>query len=165
MITYACVVVDFRPQKPDPNRVCITTRGNLIHYPGELSTRTANLTILKILCNSVVSTKDTKYMCLDIKNFYLGTPLEEYEYMSIPLVLFPQHTIDQYDLNTQAKNEQVYVEIRKAIYGLPQAGILANKLLKECLCLHGYYEVPQTWCVWYLVVSMRMYALLEELVD
>ena len=30
------------------------------------------------------------------------------------------------------------------MYGLPQAGILANKLLKTCLALHGYNEQPHT---------------------
>ena len=30
------------------------------------------------------------------------------------------------------------------MYGLPQAGILANKLLKERLLEHGYYEVQHT---------------------
>ena len=33
VITYARIVVDFRPPKPDPNRVRITVGGNLIHYP------------------------------------------------------------------------------------------------------------------------------------
>jgi len=56
----------------------------------------------------------------------------------------PQHTIDQYDLNNKAKNGHVYVEIRKAIYGLPQAGTLANKLLKERLPPKGYFDVPHT---------------------
>ena len=142
------MVVDFHPQKPDPNRVRIIAGGNLIHYPGELTTRTANLTTSKILWNSVVSTDDAKYMFIDIKNLYLGTPLERYEYMSIPLQLFPQHTIEQYNLRTHAKNGQVYIEIRKAIYGLPQAGILANKLLPERLRPHGYFEVPYTPGLW-----------------
>ncbi len=30
------------------------------------------------------------------------------------------------------------------MYSLPQAGILANKLLKKCLAIHGYYEQPHT---------------------
>ena len=34
VVTYARVVVDFRPQKEDPNRVRITAGGNLIKYPG-----------------------------------------------------------------------------------------------------------------------------------
>jgi hypothetical protein len=40
-VTYARIVVDYRPQKADPNRVHITVGGNLIDYPGELTTRTA----------------------------------------------------------------------------------------------------------------------------
>jgi hypothetical protein len=40
-VTYARVVVDFCPQKSDPHCICITARGNLINYPGELSTHTA----------------------------------------------------------------------------------------------------------------------------
>ena len=36
------------------------------------------------------------------------------------------------------------MEIRKAIYGLPQDGSLANKLLKERLARAGYFEVTHT---------------------
>jgi hypothetical protein len=36
------------------------------------------------------------------------------------------------------------VEIRKGIYGLPQAGILAKKLLDERLLDEGYYPAPNT---------------------
>ena len=37
-ITHARVIVDFRPQKVDPHRIRITAGGNLINYPGELTT-------------------------------------------------------------------------------------------------------------------------------
>ena len=47
VVTYARIVVDFCPQKKDPNRVLITAGGNRIKYPGELTTRTADLTTLK----------------------------------------------------------------------------------------------------------------------
>ena len=40
------------------------------------------------------------------------------------------------------------MEIRKAIYGLPQAGVLANKLLKKRLAPEGYYEMPHTPGMW-----------------
>ena len=40
------------------------------------------------------------------------------------------------------------MEIRKAIYGLPQAGVLANKLLKKRLATSGYYEIPHTQGPW-----------------
>ena len=50
VVTYARIVVDYRPQKSDPNRVRITVGGNLLKddYPGELTTRTADLTTSKI---------------------------------------------------------------------------------------------------------------------
>jgi hypothetical protein len=88
-VTYTRVVVDYRPQKPDPNRVRITAGGNLISYPGEVTTRTADLTTSKILWNSVLSTLDAKYMCIDIKNFYLYAPLDRYEYMRFQLSFLP----------------------------------------------------------------------------
>ena len=48
-ITYARVVPDYREQKEDPYRVCITAGGNLRKYEGELTTRTADMITLKIL--------------------------------------------------------------------------------------------------------------------
>ena len=74
-VTYTRIVVDFRPQKADPNRVRITSGGNLIVYPDELTTRTADLITTNIMWNSVLSTQGARYMCIDIKNMYLATPL------------------------------------------------------------------------------------------
>ena len=162
VVTYARIVVDFRPQKKDPNRVRMTAGGNLIKYPGELTTRTADLTTSKVIWNSVLSTKDAKFMGIDIKNFYLGTPLERYEYMRLPLSIFPQHVIDQYRLNENAKGGFVYVEIRRAIYGLPQAGILANKELRKRLSPAGYYEVAHTPGLWRHVTRPVQFTLVVD---
>jgi hypothetical protein len=141
-ITYTRVVVDFCPQKADPHRIHITAGGNLINYPGELTTQTANLTTSKLMWNSVLSTKGAKYMCLDIKNFYLTAPLDRYEYMKMPLSLFPSWTKEQYNL------DKLDLEMRRAVWGLPQAGILANKLLRKRLLPHGYYECKHTPGLW-----------------
>ena len=85
-VTYARIVIDYSPQKDDPNRVRITVGGNLIDYPDGLSTRTADLTRTKILWNSVISTPNAKYMCADIKSFYHETPLDRYECMKMKLL-------------------------------------------------------------------------------
>ena len=162
VVTYASVVVDFRPQKKDPNRVRITAGGNLIKYPGELTTRTADLTTSKVLWNSILSTKDAKFMGIDIKSFYLETPLDRFEYMRMPLSLFPQHTIDQYDLARKAKNGYVFWEIRKAIYGLPQAGALANKLLRKRLAPAGYMECAHTPGLWRHVTRPVQFTLVVD---
>ena len=74
--------------------------------------------------------------------------MEEYEYMLMTLHLFPQHTIYQYKIQENAQNGKVYLEVRRAIYGLPQAGALANKQLKKFLAPDGYYEVAHTPGIW-----------------
>jgi hypothetical protein len=99
--------------------------------------------------NSVLSTEGAKYMCLDIKNFYLTNPLDRYKYMKMPLSLFPSWTREQYNLGKLAKNGFVYLEMRRAVWGLPQTGILANKLLRKRLLPHGYYICNHTPGLWW----------------
>ena len=106
--TYARIVVDFRPQKEDRNGVRITTGENLIQYAGDLTTRMADLTVTKMIWNSVVSTPGAKYAAFDVGDFYLETPLDEYEYMKIPLDLYPQWTRDQYNWDKHAYKGYVY---------------------------------------------------------
>ena len=92
-----------------------------------MSFPTAGLETAKLNWNSVVSTALAKYMCIDIKNFYLTAKLDYYEYMPIPLTYFPKWIVKQYDLNLHALNSKVHLELRCTDWGLPQASILANK--------------------------------------
>jgi hypothetical protein len=130
-ITYGRIVVDIRPQKEEQERTRLTAGGNLIDYPGDCSTKTAGLTTAKLLFNSTISTPQARVMCLDVKNFYLNTPMQRYEYMRLPLIIIPDEIIEAYNLKAIARDGWVHIEIRKGMYGLPQAGILANKLLQE----------------------------------
>ena len=66
-VTYTIIVVDYRAQKKDPNRVIITAGVNLIKYPYELTTRTADLTTSNIMWNSVISTPGARFACSDAK--------------------------------------------------------------------------------------------------
>jgi hypothetical protein len=70
-VTYARIVINHRPQKDNPNKVCITVGGNLIDYPYDLTLRTANIVSTKIMWNSVISTLGAKFGGADIKNMYL----------------------------------------------------------------------------------------------
>ena len=123
----------------------ITAGGNIIKYPGGLTTRTADLTTSKILWNSVLITQDAKYMCIDIKNFYFGTPLDIFEYMQIPLTMFPDHVAQQYQLWGKEKNGFIYVKIRNAIYGLPQAGVLRLDWASMSKTCWAQYMVLPPW--------------------
>ena len=58
-------------------------------------------------------------MCCDIKKFYLGTPIGQYEYLWLTLNIIPEGKIKQYNLRDMDKNGHVYVEIRKVMYVLP----------------------------------------------
>jgi hypothetical protein len=64
--------------------------------------------------------------------------------MKMPIALFPTDIIEYYRLNEKVLNGYVYIEIQKGMYGLPQAGILANNLLKERLARHEYFKQPHT---------------------
>ncbi len=48
----------------------------------------------------MVSTENVRYVCLNIKRFYLAVALEYFKYMKIPMTLFLAWTIEQYNLNT-----------------------------------------------------------------
>jgi hypothetical protein len=126
----------------------MTVGGNLIDYLFELMTSTADMVSSKILWNSVISTKGAHFAGANINNMYLETPLDRFEYMKMPIALIPANIIAHYNLNKKVLDGYVYMEIRKGMYGLPQAGILTNKLLKKRLVRHGYFEQPHTLGLW-----------------
>jgi hypothetical protein len=120
----------------------------MLDHSGDVSTSTADITTFKILINSTLSTKDSAMMMMDIKNYYLGTPLPQFEYKKMLLSRFPEEIIQSYNLNNLAVDGWVYIEIRKGMYGLKQAGLVANKLLKTLLAPFGYYPARQTPGLW-----------------
>ena len=149
--TYARIVVAFCLQEDDPNHVRITIGDNLIKYPGKLTMQTANMTTNKLLWNSVINTEDSCYVCADIKGFYLKTPLDRPEYTKMALDLIPEEFQVAYDLKAKALGGYICMEINKGMYGLPQACILTNKLLKKRLAQFGYFEMPHTPGLWMYV--------------
>jgi hypothetical protein len=116
--------------KQEIERTRLTVGGDQIEYPGDKFTCSAGLTTSKILINSVLSTKGTRFMVVDIKNFYLNTPLTRFKYMVINLSSLTHDIINEFGLLELAHDGRVYIEIQKWMYGLPQTGILANELLQ-----------------------------------
>ena len=101
-------------------------------------------------------------MSLDIKNFYLSTPMERYEYVLLKLDDLPTEIQMQYGLCEKADREgYVHIEVRKGMHGLPQADILAQKLLKQRLNKHGYFQnkaVPGSWTLKLRPISFTLVA-------
>ena len=88
-------------------------------------------------------------MSLDISNFYLMAPMTRYEYVRMKLEDFPEDIIEEYKLRDIATADGcVIAECRKCVYGLPQAGILANKYLEKRLNEYGYYQSDFTNGLW-----------------
>jgi hypothetical protein len=75
--------------------------------------------------------------------------LEYFEHMRMPLELFPIWILEQYNLRILAYKGFVHLEMQRAVWGLPQAGILANKRLQCKLAPFGYFKHVSTPGLWY----------------
>eukprot|EP00804_Cyclotella_cryptica_P028785 CCRYP_018721-RB/>CCRYP_018721-RB protein AED:0.41 eAED:0.41 QI:0/0/0/1/0/0/3/0/816 len=148
-VTYGRFVCNVRPEKAEPNHTRFTVGGDRINYPGEVATPTAKMLTAKLLFNSIISTPGSKFMTMDISNFYLMTPLPRPEYLRLKLSDIPTEIIREYRLDLFAEPDgTIYVLVRLGMYGLPQAGLLANELLEKRLNAHGYHQsklVPGLW--------------------
>jgi hypothetical protein len=113
-----------------------------------VATSTADITTFKKCINSTLTTQDAEMMMMDIKNCYVGTPLPRYEYMRMLLSRFLEEIVNKYNLTTLAVDSWVYIEIRKGMYGLRKAGLLANQILQKLLAPFGYYPAWHTPCLW-----------------
>ena len=93
-ITYGQRVCNYREGKEDPNRERLVVGGDKIKSTIDCGTPTADLFTVKLLLNSVVSTEGSKFFTLDIKNFYLNTPMERFEYMRLKMEDIPENVIE-----------------------------------------------------------------------
>jgi hypothetical protein len=99
---------------------------------------------VKLLLNSVISTPDAEFMTLNIQEFYLNTPMKQAEYGRVALRDIPKAIIEHYGLELLANDTFIYSEIIKGMYGLPQAGILANDDHFLHLNRNGYIQSAHT---------------------
>ncbi len=123
--------------------------GDQVHYPGNAGTPTADLLTIKPLINSIISTQGAKFMTMDIKDFYLNTLMVQYEYMRLKISDMPNDVIEHYKLHDNVTPDgHIYCEIQKGMYGLLQAGIIAQELLADRLKQHGYTQSKTTPGLW-----------------
>ena len=147
-MAYSKIVVVERPQKQEKQRTRLTVVGTFIDYPWDKAVPTSDLTTAKLLFNSVLSTTGATFHGGDLKNFYLNTPMDRPEFMKLKFTLIPDEIVTAYNLHDFEEDGWVYVRIDLGMYGLPQAGILANKLLAKRLATAGYYQCQYTPGLW-----------------
>ena len=97
-VVYLNIVVDIRDHKTVKERVHIVVGGDQSDFKGETITCTVDVTTVKMHLQIVLSTVGGKYMGLDLKYFYLATPMEEYKYARIKAEYIPKETMDKYHL-------------------------------------------------------------------
>ena len=66
-------------------------------------------------------------MTINISNFYLNSPLPRPEFVKIKINNIPEEIIKEYKLRDKVTpHGYVYIMATKGMYGLPQAGLIAN---------------------------------------
>jgi hypothetical protein len=159
--TYARFVATERPHKTETKRVHLAVGGNLIHYQNKVSTPTADLSSVKMLLNSVISTPHAHFATFDLNDFYLGTPMTRKEYMHISINSIPKSMVDQYHLLDLVHNDFILVEISRGMYGLSQAGILAYNQLVTHFATHRYTPCTHTPGLWTHVTHYITFCIIE----
>ena len=88
-------------------------------------------------------------MSADLKDFFLATPMAGNEYMKVKIKYFPPDIIQRYNLQQLVTSEgYVFIKIKKGMYGLKQAALLAYNNLKQTLAPYGYHPVEGTVGLW-----------------
>ena len=150
-ITYATFVIDYRPLKSEPYRICITVGGDRLTYADDAGSPAANMIETKVLVNSTISDakRGSRFMSVDLKDFLLTTSMEGEEYMKVNYKYFPKDIRKRYDLaNKVSSSGHIYIKMKMGMYGLKQAAILAYENLKQNLAQDRYKPVVGTVGMW-----------------
>ena len=149
--TYASFVCDKRPLKPEPNRVRIVVGGDRLTYGDDAASPATDLLETKVLLNSTISEahKGARFISADLKDFFLASPMKKPEFMKVHISKFPPDIIQKYNLELlQDEQGFIYIKIKKGMYGLKQAAILAYLQLVKFLQAYGYYPEPHSIGLW-----------------
>jgi hypothetical protein len=143
-------------------RVRGTAGGDRINYPGAVSARTADMELVKLLLNKVVSEPNTRWMTLDITDFYLHSTLTRPAYIRIQCKFISDTIFAKYLLRPFVCNNSVLFRVDKGMYGLPQAGLLAKQELQDHLALGGYHQSATVPCLFIHESNGVMFSLVVD---
>ena len=145
-VTYPRTTIADRPEKEmgggERFRTRITAGGNLLDYHGSTYTPGASIETVKLHWNSVLSSPGYKYCTGDISNMYLESllPPGDEEYVKYRYQDIPPRIIAAYNLDAIVHDGYCYARIKKAWYGLKQAGKIAHDDLTKHLAAYGYHK-------------------------
>ena len=133
-------------------RVRGTLGGDRSNYEGITSTHTAEYPFIKTLFSAVLHDvkyvdPNTRFVNIDMTDFYLKSPMEEPAYIAVPFKDIPESIINQYNLKQTATNDKAYFKVMMTMYGHPVSGYLSNKHLFKTIEPEGYYEDAKVPCM------------------
>ena len=116
-------------------------------YVHETTSTVADHASVHILLNAAVS-ENAQLKGIDIKDMYLMSLLDHYVYLKINVDMFSDKILDKYNLREYitADKKWIYFQVWRSMYGLPQAGRIAQKKLIKVLEEGGYVET-RTQCI------------------
>ena len=150
-VTYATFVMDFKPLKTEQHRVRVVVGSNRLKCLFDTGSPATSMLETKLLVNSTISDakKGARFMGADIKDYFLASPMKKTEYIKVKYKYFPEEIWKHYNLPLLVTQDNyIYIQIRKGMYGLKQAALLAYDNLQQCLKPHGYTPVIGTHRLW-----------------
>ena len=134
--------------KTETHRTRLTAGGNLKDYPEEVITPTSDLTTITLHVNITISDVTSRYICMDVKDFFWNNQMDRDEHIMIHISMIPQRFVENNNLAEKAHNVYIYERVTKGMYGLPQAGRIAHDALAKHLKPYGYHpssKPPRLW--------------------
>jgi hypothetical protein len=108
-VMYGSFRCDFKPNKEEKEHTRLTAGGDRINNPDDCGTPTADMILFKILVNSILSPPNAKCIMMDIKDFYLQTPMKRAEYMRLKISDIPEEVIQHYNLMWLVTRMDMYI--------------------------------------------------------
>jgi hypothetical protein len=69
---------------------------------------------VKLHLNSIISTKNARYCTINLKDFYLNTPMDRPEYMRMKISNLPPNFVKAYNfINLVTNDGTIYVKYRR----------------------------------------------------
>ena len=76
----------------------MTVSGTLLDYPFDVYTPRADLTTAKLMIKITLLMRVARCIIDDLKDYYLNTAMERYEYMRIHIIIITKEIVYHYNL-------------------------------------------------------------------
>ena len=149
-VTYTNFACDHRPLKEEEWRICCVVGGDKLEWNFDAGSPATDMVETKLLFNSVISDAKAgaRFMSLDLKDMFLMTMMDEPEYMKCAYRYFPSDIRKRYNLDALVHNGFIYIKIKKGLFGLKQAALLAYQQVSKLLQAGGFRPILGSLGMW-----------------